>query len=211
MSTIAAVIAPAGGVGHIAVDTDAVDLQGGHRQVSKVLALPHANALLAGRGEYLHLLSVFGTCATLGASVDVLAERMGEALALARASISSAWAAEKLPPEALYANGEPCTVLMGWSPTQRRIVGWVWGGYTKDPLDMRRELEPAYYGPGRLEAGPHPLSPLEFERAARAQVQRLKEEHGANCPAGGRLIIASVTERGVELRNFADLEERQCP
>jgi hypothetical protein len=109
-------------------------------------------------------------------------------------------------PEADAEEARTTIVAAAYSRTQGRILARVWNGY-EDPKYAVVDIEPgrAYVQP-TLD-GVVPLTPQDMEAAARRQVAEYGELARANGSGlGGALILADVTERGINVRELCNLD-----
>lgn len=183
----------------VAVDTQALSqVDGKFRDASKLLALPHANAVLAARGEIVYFGWVFNGLQTSGAAdYDAMVQAMPELLAqnerLFR-GFQKSYGVETF-------NGYEIA-LVGWSAAIGRMLGVRYEKWPGDPHVRATAIDPWSLSPN---AGWErvPKLPEELEQASRDQVAMLRT---LPCvAAGGRLIVAEVTRNAVNVQTVCEL------
>ena len=98
---------------------------GAYRHGSKAFVLAHANAVCAGRGSHLALLTIWASLAALPASdFDSLAGAFTPALGEAAFGLHAKWRADQgIPAELPAAAAGMSALLVGWSEAAGRMVG----------------------------------------------------------------------------------------
>lgn len=184
----------------VAVDTDGIGPDGQRMPSSKLMYVPHANAVLAVRGQYAALKLVFLQALNLE-TFDDLADALPD---LAQAS-------EMAMPGSVLVEGVAAGnefVAVGWSDRLQRMVGrqCVRRGdmpeYTAVEID--RHISPW----GEWASGITPV-PQAVGDIARAQVAWM-ERTFPNAACGGNLLVASLGRDSLMIRRVEDFfQERR--
>lgn len=191
----------------VGVDTDAVSSEGQHYEVSKMLPIPHINAVLACRGSLALLGCVFVQLMISDTGdFDVLADRLPAATQQAFDG-----PLRDLPPE-LHSAGD-VIVLVGWSPRLRRMRTLEVSREPGAAVFTLEETEQHYIAPWdpSIEGAPDPANLQSMMALAEAQVGLIRRTY-PNGAAGGRLIMAVIYEKGMQIykgREFGPREQEK--
>ena len=180
-------------------------------QVSKMVALPHINAVVAcsgacaffGRLVYLSVLRLGGIEAHLQAMPRVLRTALGAASELGR----------RLDLKDMSIFEKQRVVFVGWPKASRCIVARL---YQKlDPAPdadfVEQDIPDDFLSPWdesfRALVLPHndPLSKIVAVAAAQTHIARKEVPGGAG---GGELIVAEITRAGMSIRPVCELPRR---
>jgi hypothetical protein len=186
----------------VGVDTEGQGLDGQRRQgLSKVLALPAAGAVCAGRGNLLYLNAVFGACLASGFDFDELGDHLVEIAAdVFERVLPLLSAAGATDPEVQE------LVLVGWSARAQRMQGWEVTQATHARGFARSAIRPHFIAPwhASMEPLPDPRDWDSMARAARVQARFLRA-HGY--AGGGRLVVAMVRPDSIHIERLGALHE----
>ena len=180
----------------VAVDTDARFRDGAAGPpVSKMLVLPHINAVIAcrGQGQFFVLLAM--VAALPSASIDQLIAEMPEKLI-------EAWHTWVGQHEIFRADPDAATgteiLVVGWSERSRQMHAVVFVQERGSSDFVAREVERHYCAPWdeQLAAGPLPTSPEAMAALARRQVELVRRERPKDA-AGGSLVLAVLGRKSV--------------
>lgn len=167
--------------------------------VTKLLALPHARAVLSGRGSLLFIVSAYsGFCLCGAETVDEMAETMPALLPAIHAAAATQAAKAQLEVKNFERQS---LLLVGWSPRRQRAVGWSYVQTDAETGFVAEEVEEFYLGPWESELGPAPEPRTLPQLIDTAERQRawIRRQH-PDTAAGGELIAAHVDREGVTLR-----------
>jgi hypothetical protein len=188
----------------VAVDTDAVALNGQRRHASKLAVFPHARFVLAGRGSLNAIWSCVGGIGALCCDFDEARARLCDQARCAYHGAAMA-AAQCGVPDA-HANVE--LVLAGWSTIERAIVGTFVrrgddGAWIATPL-----REAVHAAPWAAELGDKPAAVSESDLCELAQRQvRWHRQVHPNAACGGRLTVARVTREAIRIHDAGEIVE----
>ncbi|WP_201312896.1 hypothetical protein [Dyella sp. EPa41] len=171
---------------------------------SKLLALPHANVVLAARGEmnFFNWLASDLNRAVLD-GYDAMAERMPSLLEKNLEVFMAAVA----KPQGVDAFPGAEIVMVGWSRATNRMQAAVWkcDHGEKASRVARVASWMASPNPGYAELPAPPDSAERMTTIARDQVELLRSLPVA-VAVGGRLLLAEVTRDSISIKTVADLE-----
>lgn len=166
---------------------------------SKLLTLPHANVVLAMRGE----LAIFNwMCVELNISVatdfDAMASAMGDLLCRIHGQRMEVF------PDNPFAGLE--ILLAGWSTALGRMQAVRWQRWPGDKAFRVGPVSPWVMSPdpGYAESPAAPDNADRMAAVARDQVDLLRKFSGV--VVGGRLLLAELTRDSLAIRTIADLE-----
>ncbi len=188
----------------VAADTQVVTNEGEINECSKLIVLPHINAVLGCRGVVLFYSIVAMQCVQLAGDFDRLAAELRTWLPrIFGRMVQELQACGRLDMAAI--EGETI-LLAGWSTAARRMVARVWQQDTAAGGFIETEASPAYVSPFNegLFDQEAPRTPELMEVLARKQA-RLLRDRVPGCAAGGRLVVGRVTQRAVTVSTVADL------
>lgn len=174
--------------------------------VSKLYPIAHSGALIAGRGSVLFFLDVIGF-ASMVETFDQLEDRM-PALLRQAAEIDAARVAQlPLPEHVKFPRRE--ILLVGWSARYGAVVATFYlckegcgHEFEADEIDLLQSPWEDVQGQAIEPRTDHDMLQL-----ARAQVAHALSRY-PGAPVGGRLIVAEVTKRSIEIRQAGSIESR---
>ncbi len=183
---------------------------GGHHgeeifECSKMIALPHWNAVFAGRGTSTVLTAVVSIFNSFTGTFDEAADRMHEMLPQVIEAVAAQMIAQGAPVEKLHSGQD--IVLVGPSVGEKRIVAMhhrLEPGATEwvlRPIDPWRLMPPATLTADRPDDPPSDQELLDI-----AQLQTTW--HNEAFPlmgTGGRLLKAEITAEGMSIRSIGVL------
>lgn len=180
----------------ISADTEAVFADGSRGQVSKLLTIPHLNAVIACRGSLAFLQKAHAEFCTMS-NFDQMAERAELVMSYALAQQGSTEHLDK------YAHGAEM-VLAGYSQKAGRVVIHLIrcegiGKDTEAHLDIANAILPGNLGISLegITASREGLIDLTSR-----QVKAIRE-HAPDAAAGGNLIVAEVHQGRVAVETVA--------
>jgi hypothetical protein len=187
----------------VGVDTDAVDLDGKHMHVSKILVLAHIPAVLAARGGFAFFKSAFNIAHENGMGLDELLAAMPQILC--QLAASPAHADRKGFKEELAA--------AGWSTRLNRPLARAFKVSVEREVSSHdiefATVSPPYWDPPEE---PPPFESIEDMVAiAKAQAAYLKKrfpdgrQDGRPTSGGGRFIVARLSRHGLLIKERCDL------
>lgn len=207
MSLVNVFVNPARAV--ICADTEAGPDGGPYGEVSKLVPLPHMNAVIAARGSVLLLAGVVTAAVAMGGSFDELAQQMPYILKLA--SDKAVGHAENLAPAGTLSSEEAgCgdVALVGFSPSRGRVVAhhFIRATLSSEPVantNIVQFVAPSWpdvdLGLDALRADP---SREGMKALALAQVRLCRDREKPGMAAGGRLIYAEVSRDGIRVETL---------
>ena len=192
----------------VGVDTEGRREDGSAVSVSKAIPLVHMNAIIAYRGSALFLSILFICCHQQGGEFDALVDRMPGIIQ--ETQVAARQAAQTLGITDQSILDKHDIVLAGWSSLAGRMVAYKWSVENGDTeATQRRSVNTWICGPWDASL-PEPIPHRGTEdmiRMASAQV-RLLHEKEPKASAGGRLIVAHITRKGMHIASVADLPTR---
>ncbi|MFA6312334.1 MAG: hypothetical protein WC681_12705 [Sterolibacterium sp.] len=213
MSIVQAFVHPDCGI--VCADTEAGPDDGPYIEVSKLIPLPHMNAVIAGRGVMLFLASVVTGAFAAGCDFDELARQMPDLLKLA--SDKAVELAPKLVAGALTSEEAGCgeVVIVGYSPARARIVGHHFRRQTLAEGFIANNNITHFVAPSWADADLNlqnvsvPPSKEYIKTLALAQLRLTRERETAGIATGGRLIYAEIRQSGMTIEPVMDFPARQ--
>jgi len=191
----------------VIVDTKGQRVDGaGYLEISKMLYLPHANVVIAGRGTNLFLNALFSILHLSPAqSCDDCDRLMFGALKQASEGVKAMVDAGAVPPMAVRNE----VTLVGYSDHYHGMhaVSYL---ECDDGSFEAHEVSDAYFGPWFEIWGPAPTGfpTVGLARAiATEQVSNLLQMH-PDKPFGGRLLLAELTREDCRFSTLARMTER---
>lgn len=193
----------------IAVDTHALSLEGGGvLDRSKLLHLPHANLVLASRGELVFLSTFFERMCRAPGSTDFDSFVAGAALALRDhkqqlLAYAQAVGVDEMPEVSQH---EVSMVGFSASAGAMRCATWVYDRFAS--AWSERVSSAGLVSPWEASWGPLPDTDSwqSMQLLAMNQVERFHEQRAAGSIAiGGRLLLAELTRNTYSLRTLCDL------
>lgn len=186
----------------VLADTEAtVPTAGGAARagVTKLFALPHARAVLSGRGSLVFLASSFAGLVASGAeTVDAMAEALPALLPAMHAATAAQLAGGGIEVSGFE---RQALLLVGWSPERKRMVGWSYVQADAAAGFVAEEVDEFYFGPWEAELGPAPEPRTLPAMVDTAERQRAwLRRHHPDAAAGGELIAAHIDRDGIALR-----------
>lgn len=185
----------------LGVDTRAVPLLGGEQhRASKVVALPHANILLAGRGTGLGLSCAFSMAQQHPRidDYDSAIEAFPELLVETFSHIKDGMAALVPDPRVLQAQE---LMVVGWSAQRARVAAVMFQQLCSDTGFAVTEIDsPGYVSPWLPTWGGDPPVPNTNERHQELLTDQLRRswlELGPQAAIGGELVVAELTRDGI--------------
>lgn len=187
----------------VGVDTEVFGPDGAPASISKMVPMVHMNAVLAYRGTAMFLEMLFGACHRQGGTFDSLADQLPEILGALSVEFAAVAAHLGYRGAQIEAHN---LVFVGWSDAQKRMVCWGFDQSTQADGFQRAEYRNWYGAPGIRSRITLPLDRdiAALKLVASAQVQ-LMHEAAPGEPAGGRLIVAQLTETHMTIGAVCDL------
>lgn len=173
----------------VAANTEGVrGTDGALTRCSKILVLPHANAVISGRGQLATIFNVFADA--FGAMLDFDGTAAAMPSIVQRRFAESIGDLEKLGLGQI--NPDVQIVLIGWSDAQQRMAGFLYQPHGYNDL-VKEGGVVAPWDPS-WGATPNPSLDVEAMRALMAH-QSLHAQNGQhpNMGWGGDVIFAKVT------------------
>lgn len=192
----------------VGVDTETFAPDGTAASISKMIPLPHMNAVLACRGHVLFFQAIFGACHASGGNFDALLDKMPELL---RGAFSMAMeSAPLLGMEDTSPLDNQTIVLVGWSLRQGRMIGREYVQESREIGFMVDGITPYHLAPWdqSLSRLPDPKTPADMGELAKAQTQLLHDK-APGAAAGGRFLIAEISRQGMKIEGVCDLPARR--
>lgn len=189
----------------VGVDTEAMSHTGGMVQGSKMLPVPHLNAVLAGRGTSVLLVSVFAQLVIRDCGgFDDLADRLPSMVEKAFKGTIGGFPLRYIH-RAAYLRGHEI-VLVGYSPKQKRMRAVEVVRQAGAKAFTVEETEREYVTPWHesIASAPSPANLGAIAKLAMAQVNLIKRTYPA-APAGGRLLVAEIFETRMVVRTVCEL------
>lgn len=194
MSLLNAWITPAAAL--VAVDTDGAGFDGARMSASKLLPIPHLNAVVAIRGQLAFLSFVFLRCISSPfESFDDLVDALPVVLREADRLIAAEYVV------AGCAQGNEL-IAVGWSDRKGAMCGMQ---FVKRDAMERFTVEEAdfHVSPYGTALSDLHIGPSNVEAIARAQVGWMRESFGAPC--GGRLLLCNLDRHAMSVRHGINL------
>lgn len=188
MSLLNAWITPTDAI--VAVDTDGVREDGARFPTSKLLPIPHLNAVIAMRGQSAFLAFLFLRC--ISSSFDSFDE-LNDAMPALLADVN-----ETLPDEILVKNCRIGNELLiaGWSNRRHRMLGRQFIMRDDMPEFAASEFD-FHISPWHASSMSHlPRKAHAVEKLARAQVQWMRSTF-PNAACGGKLLVCQIGRRSI--------------
>lgn len=213
MSIVNAFVSPECAV--VCADTEAGPDGGPYTEVSKLVPLPHMNAVVAFRGSMLFLSGALTGMFVSGCGFDELSRQMPDLLKLSsdtairmlpRVDLAGAMTSE----EAGY--GE--AILVGFSPTVGRIVGHHFRRQTLDSGFVTTNNVSYFSAPAwndvdlALPSLHNQPSREGLKELALAQMRLVRERNTPGEAAGGRLIYAEIRRDSMTVEAIMDFPAR---
>ena len=183
----------------VSVDTDGIMPNGEHHDFSKLITLPHAGAVFAGRGDRVFLESLFqyyyfGT-GTFG--FDEIVEHLPRAIGKVLEYQQS------LP--GFSDSGDYQIVIAGWSEKTKRMAGYFAHGLFRvgeAPVveKLGQRVMPGDPWSDRPQDVPLPNEETNHLILAAVQAKWLREQGTAG---GGRLILADLQRNQITLKSLS--------
>ncbi|QNK00729.1 hypothetical protein [Dyella telluris] len=171
---------------------------------SKILTLPHANVVLAARGEmnFFNWLASDLNRAMLD-GYDAMAERMQSLL---EKNLEAFMEVVAIPHGVASFPGAEI-LMVGWSRATNRMQAAVWKCDPGEKAFRVARVVPwmASPNPGYAELPSPPSSAERMTAIARDQVDLLRSLPVA-VAVGGRLLLAELTRDSISIQSIADLE-----
>lgn len=190
----------------VVVDTEARDeLDGTYFEMSKMLTLPHANVVVAGRGQNIFMNVLFSYLHNNGATTfDAFEDAMPLLLASTTAGLKASSYVFAGPIE------EQEVALVGYSEARGGMACVVWqskdaSGFHPQEVDdiYLSPWDSAAWGQGGLQAS----TPHHAQVISQEQVARSLDRH-PEAAIGGRLLLAEVTRDDCRVSTLARVTTR---
>lgn len=187
----------------VAVDTEGVGGDGSRKPMSKVMTLPHLNAVIALRGNAHFLGALLHVCLsrTIASFDELLAEMPGN-LALADALVPAALRHPEFPDTEL--------IVVGWSLERSRMLGRLFAKRGEEQEFSGHDTEGCIAPYDAATMAHLPRTEHAVQKIARAQVRYMRSERNIG---GGVLILCRVDRQAVTMRHamvFETEEEAVC-
>ena len=197
MSLLDAWITPAEAI--VAVDTDGVDQNRERKGMSKLLALPHLNAVIAMRGSGNFLASAFHLCMSRGLdSFDDLLSEVSGILRFAEATLASGLRVAGFPDMEL--------VVVGYSDKEGRMLGRLFTKRGDEQDFTAKDTEGCIAPYDAATMADIPRTADALAAIARAQVRYMQATAGLG---GGKLIVARLERDHLFLHRTAAFQSEQ--
>ena len=177
----------------VTVDSDGVRDDGARLPSSKLLVIPHLNAVLAIRGQSAFLHFLFLRCASAGFDTfDEMCDALPDMIANMDASV----------PDELIAKN--CRIgnellVVGWSHRKMEMLGRQF--VKRDEMTEYTDTEFSMHISPWDKSMPHiPKEPKLFQEIAIAQVDWMRSTF-PNAACGGTLIMAHITKDSVTVKH----------
>lgn len=192
-------------LGLVAVDTAVPTPSGGLTHVSKLMPLPHADAVVAARGHLLMLVMLSPRLQQVAGDFDNVLAALHDSAVQAFADSASACrghGAGNLMDEMGHE-----VVAVGYSPRAGRVLGVLYDRKAGGDGFAFTELDDFMQAPWdeSLARFRGPTSTAAMVRLARAQA-RYARAQGHENTHGGRLVIAEVRRGGINVSSDTPLE-----
>lgn len=213
MSIVNAFVNPDCGV--VCADTEAGQDGGPYIEVSKLVPLPHMNAIIAFRGSVLFLSGALTGVFVSGCDFDELSGQMPDILKLASdkaVELCSRFVHTASMTREEAGCGE--AIIVGFSPAMSRVVGH---HFTRKTLDhgfvetnnIRYFSAPAWDGINLNLQDIHTQPSKEnMKSLALSQLCLMREREKDGLATGGRLIFAEVRQSGMTIESVLDFPTR---
>ncbi len=191
----------------IGVDTYALSPHGlGGYEISKLIPLVHANAIVAGRGLNTFLIEVFAGCFLLPrADFDQIDIRLCQRVDDVWQSVEAAAVHGGLAPDAL---GACDLVVAGWSSSMSTMSAVHYARRPGEHGFGRSEIRGRFIAPAVAMRGCDPASATDafalMRSIAQAQVRGVLGSQSEQ-PIGGRLLIAELDRHRFDIRDAGRL------
>lgn len=176
---------------------------------SKMLALPHANVIIGGRGHNVFLSTLLYLMHTRPGAFDEIEENMPSLLKIATGLLKKEMGLfVGLFSTSIYAQE---IVLVGYSERRGRMFCIAYRSADKSGFEAT-EVDDAYHSPWDLSWGmPFDVYTPEHARfLSTVQVDNALALH-PEAPFGGRLLLAELTKDELKMSSIARLTERALP
>jgi hypothetical protein len=197
MSLLNAWISPTAAI--VAVDTDGVGQDGARMPSSKLLPIPHLNAVLALRGQSALLSFVFVRCISSGfETFDQLADALPAMLIEAEDSVDD----EHLVDGPQIGNE---LLAVGWSDRKGQMAGRQF--VKRGDMTEFSETDAAFHvSPWHASLQRQKIEPQALDQIARAQVRWMRETF-PNAACGGTLVVCSLNRKAMGLTHKFNFED----
>ncbi|MGJ7486911.1 hypothetical protein ACSFA2_16745 [Variovorax sp. LT2P21] len=186
----------------VVVDTEGKDEHGKYIDISKMLALPHANVVMAVRGHDIFLHALFSSLRNV-AGFDEVEDAMPEALKRVTSLLA------QMPPSEPGSLLQQEITVVGYSRSRGHMCCIV--AQSKDESGFSfQEITDLYLSPWDAswgQEGIHARSPGQAHAIAAEQVERTLAMLPAG-PIGGRLLLAEVTRDDCRLSTLGRVTTR---
>jgi len=187
----------------VVVDTEGRTDEGEYFELSKMVALPHANAVIAGRGINTFLAMVVEALQLRKApSFDAMAEQMPAVLQTVTGYLKTQ---SDIPHEVIH---DQEIVLVGWSNWLMRMNAIAYASKTAAGF-VETEFSKMYYSPWLDSWG------VRLFAATNEQARVFSQEQivhalalDPTAPIGGRLLLAELTRDDCRISTLARVTER---
>jgi hypothetical protein len=182
----------------VAVDTDGVGQDGARMPSSKLLPIPHLNAVMALRGQSAFLAFLFLRC--ISSSFETFDE-MNDAMPGVLADVDAYLPADKIVSSCRIGNE---LVLAGWSARRGRMLGRRF--LKRDDMDEFSAADTELHvAPWHASLEGTPTKAHAVEKLARAQVRWMREMF-PNAACGGKLLVCRLTRKSLTLSHQATFQ-----
>lgn len=185
---------------HSALDLNPLTIRGAPQETSKLAIIPHANAVLAGRGVSLMLSAVYGMIHSQNFSFDDAFLQFDEILDQGLKALRAQLAGVGLK-DPIEINAQEI-VFVGWSGKLKRIIGGRWRKETHDAAFSGSVLTNWGISPHcSWTVDTMPAQPNTRESMIDVMQQQV-DWASKNYPGlgfGGRPIIVEITENRLDL------------
>ncbi len=189
----------------VGVDTECKDANGQIEQVSKLLTLPHMNAVIAGSGQMLFSGILWQGCHSIGGDFDTLIEKMPQILPIAYRVMLDSYKNNAI---SFRGNHEQnSAIICGWSQRHVRLVAYVYTQVAEETGFTAVEVTPGlFFHQPIVDHTPQHITVEAMAYVARKQV-RFFRDSGSDIHAGGKFIVAKLTRDRIEISPACDLND----
>jgi hypothetical protein len=191
----------------VSADTDAVFKNGSRGNVSKLLTIPHCNAVMAVRGSMAFMTTAHAQFATVASDFDTMTDLAELVLLYALKVASEQGSLDRLGE---YAKGAEM-IIAGYSKKAGKVSIHIFrckgiGEDIEAHLDVNNAICPGDLG---ISLEGITASKEGLQKLTERQVKAIRENH-PDAAAGGRLLIAEVRAQSVLVETVGELFSSQA-
>jgi hypothetical protein len=190
----------------VASNTQGVYPGGAHNYAGKIFALPHASAVLAGRGQVGIWFNIFADCVAAMTDLDGMAAGLARSaqqrMAMCRAEAEREREKQMRQDEPLRLATE--VSLVGWSPSRNEMVAH-YCHVDNDGAVTLREMPDGIVSPWEYAWGEVPPCASRSEMVASARLQVMhSERHYPGMGWLGDLTLCEITPESITFTSVKD-------